>query len=66
MTEREQVQSYLVNRDWTSTLDISKHVFGDSGTKKMINPCLYAMMKDGLLCKKCKDNGGDPKWMLNT
>lgn len=66
MTEREQVLSYLAGRDWTSTLDISKHIHGPSATKKMVNPLLYAMMKEGLLIKQCNDNGGDPKWKLSA
>lgn len=46
------------------TIQISRHVFGEKSTKKMVNKYLYAMERDGLVVKTCEENGSKPKWSL--
>ena len=46
------------------TLVIAKAVFGSNATKKTINRFLYELEKQKLIVKKCKPNGGDPRWNL--
>ena len=46
------------------TLQIAKVVIGPEATKKDVNPVLYAMERNGVLTKVCKENGGDPRWTI--
>ena len=46
------------------TLKISKHVFGEKATKKMINRHLYALQKECHVRKTCEENGSKPKWSI--
>lgn len=60
----DEVISFLKEKEDVPTLTISKHIYGEKGTKKMINPLLYKLQKDGKIIKSCQENGGNPQWNL--
>jgi len=48
------------------TLQVSKKVFGVGSTQKMVNPSLYALLKEGKIEKVTKDGSQRPCWKLST
>lgn len=46
------------------TLEISKAVFGNGATKRIINPTLYKLQKKGQIEKIANENGGNPRWYI--
>ena len=64
---RDKVLSFLEGSSEDSpvpTLEIAKHVNGVGASKKTINPLLYKMEKDGVIKKKCEEDGSKPSWYL--
>jgi len=65
MSVREKIIEFLKEKsDPVPTLAISKEIHGSKGTKKMINPDLYALQREGILVKTTNENGGRPRWSL--
>lgn len=50
--------------DAVRTIEIAKHIAGESGRRKTVNPTLYGMEKKGLIRKIAEENGANPKWIL--
>ena len=48
----------------TPTIKIAKQFYGDEGRRKIINPTLYKMAKEGKLVKIAEANGAKPRWSL--
>ena len=63
-TTSDFIATLLEGEDSLTTLEISKTVFGEGATKKMINKHLYQMMSDGIIVKICEENGTKPRWSL--
>lgn len=60
-----KILEYLLECDEeVPTLQISKYVFGDKATKKMVNKYLYALEKEGSVVKSSEENGTKPKWRV--
>ncbi len=47
-----------------SPQSIAKYIFGKKATKKMVNPQLYKMLKDGTVKKITEDDMKRPRWYL--
>jgi len=63
--EKDIIINLLETTDeFVPTLTISKAVFGDGATKKMINKFLYALEKQGKVEKRCEPDGTKPEWRL--
>lgn len=61
-----QILTFLQDKDFTSTLEISKAVFGKGSTKKMINTHLYSLLKQGQVEKQAEDDGTKPQWKIKN
>lgn len=47
------------------TIDIAKRAISEKGvTRKMVNPTLYALKKEGLIEKITDDNETNPRWYV--
>lgn len=63
MSMEQKIIDYLKSEsDWVPTLKISKAVCGAKGTKKMVNPVLYNMLKKGAVERQVEENGSKPRW----
>lgn len=60
---RDKILAFLKDQnDFVPTLQVSKAVVGKSGTCKMVNPVLYALLKENLVSKITESNGSKPRW----
>ena len=67
MSSRDKIIDFLKNQlEPVPPLVISKEVYGKKGTKKMINPELYALQREGILQKVANKDGTKPLWSLKT
>jgi len=46
------------------TVELSKHIYGKSATRKMINPMIYKMSTQQLVEKIADENGVNPRWKI--
>lgn len=63
-TTSDFIATLLDGEDSLTTLEISKAMFGEGATKKVINKHLYKMLSDGIVVKTCEENGTKPRWSL--
>lgn len=61
-----QILTFLQDKDFTPTVEISKAVFGKGATKKMINTHLYSLLRQGQLEKESEEDGTKPRWKINN
>lgn len=60
-----QIITFLQDKDFTPTLEISKAIFGKGATKKLINKHLYSLQREGQVEKIAEENGTKPRWKLS-
>ena len=46
------------------TLILAKQIGGPQATKRLVNPTLYALQKEGRMAKISEVGGGNPHWYL--
>lgn len=46
------------------TLEVSKKIFGKSGTQKMVNPTLYNLQKKEFIIRTTKEGTLRPYWSI--
>jgi DNA-binding HxlR family transcriptional regulator len=64
MDLKKEILNWLDGRDWTPTLKIARGIFGSTATKKMVNPTLYSLEKEGLAEVRKSENDSRPEWRL--
>jgi len=50
--------------DFVPTLEIAKGLYGPTASKKMINPTLYKLERQGIIEKTALENGAQPRWKI--
>lgn len=72
MSQTQNLESQIINYMIDNpkelgirTIDIAKAIFGKDATKKLVNPAMYKLGKEGKIKRIGDINAADPRWVLN-